>query len=82
MVIMFKTEIEFSKNTLYVSIKGLASSKNIAELKRKLYYILNEYGVTNIVMDIKDIVMIDKDAFYDLLDDYDMKYGGNLSVVE
>lgn len=79
---MFKTEIEFSKNTLYVSVKGIANNKNIMELKRKLYYILNEYGMTDIIIDIKDVISLDKNAFYDMLDDYDIKYGGNLSVVE
>jgi len=79
---MFKTEIEFSKNVLYVSIYGMATTKNILELKRKLYYILNEYGVTDIIVDIKKVVAMDKEAFYDFLDDYDIKYGGNLSVVE
>ncbi len=79
---MFKTEIEFSKNTLYVSVKGIANNKNIIELKRKLYYILNEYGMTDIIIDIKDVIALDKNAFYDMLDDYDIKYGGNLNIVE
>ena len=59
---MLKTEIEFSRNTLYVSMKGMANSKNILELKRKLYYILNEYGVTDIIIDIKDVVALDKET--------------------
>ena len=67
---------------LYVSMKGMANSKNILELKRKLYYILNEYGVTDIIIDIKDVVALDKETFYEMLDDYDIKYGGNLNVIE
>ena len=58
------------------------NSKNILELKRKLYYILNEYGVTDIIIDIKDVVALDKETFYEMLDDYDIKYGGNLNVIE
>ena len=85
---MLKTEIEFSRNTLYVSMKGMANSKNILELKRKLYYILNEYGaynaysISDIIIDIKDVVALDKETFYEMLDDYDIKYGGNLNVIE
>jgi len=45
-------------------------------------YILNEYGITDIIIDIRDTVTLDKEAFYNMLDDYDIKYGGNLSVVE
>ena len=72
---MFKTDIEFT-------VKGMANRKNIIELKRKLYYILNEYGTMDIMIDIKEVVALDKESFYDMLDDYDIKYGGNLSVVE
>lgn len=79
---MFKTEIEFSKNTLYITVKGMANKKNIIELKRKLYYILNEYGTMDIMIDIKEVAVLDKETFYDMLDDYDIRYGGNLSVVE
>ena len=79
---MFKSEIEFSKNTLYISVKGVANNKNIVELKRKLYYILNEYGMTDIIIDIRDVISLDKEAFYDMLDDYDIKYGGTLNIVE
>ena len=34
------------------------------------------------MIDIKEVVALDKESFYDMLDDYDIKYGGNLSVVE
>ena len=40
---MFKTDIEFSKNTLYIDIEGPVNKKNIQKLKRKLYYIVEEY---------------------------------------
>lgn len=79
---MFKTEIEFSKNTLYVNVRGILNHQNIAEMRRKLYYIINEYGIEDIVIDLKNIVSMDKDAFYRFLDDYDIHYGGNLMVVE
>lgn len=79
---MFKTEIEFSKNTLYVNVRGILSDRNIREMRRKLYYIVSEYGIQDIVIDIKNIVSIDRDAFYRFLDDYDIRYGGNLMVVE
>lgn len=79
---MFKTEIEFSKNILYVKIRGNANHKNLIELKRKLYYILNEYGIMDIMIDVKEVVSLDKITFYDILDDYDIKFGGNLNVIE
>ncbi len=79
---MFKTDIEYSRDTLYVNLEGIVNKKNIQILKKKLYYILDEYNILDIVINIQNTRMIDKDEFYELLDDYDIKYGGNLEVVE
>lgn len=79
---MIKTEIEFSKNTLYINVEGVVDQMNIKKLQRKLYYIIEEYDIYDIVIDIKNCVNVDKDAFYGFLDDYDIKYGGNLVVME
>lgn len=79
---MFKTEIEYSRDTLYINLEGMVNKKNIQVLKRKLYHILDEYAIMDIVIDIKNTRLLDKDAFYELLDDYDIQYGGNLEVME
>ncbi len=79
---MFKTDIEYSRDTLYVNLEGIVNKKNIQILKKKLYCILDEYNILDIVINIQNTRMIDKDEFYELLDDYDIKYGGNLEVVE
>ena len=74
--------MEYSRDTLYVNLEGIVNKKNIQILKKKLYYILDEYNILDIVINIHNTRMIDKDEFYELLDDYDIKYGGNLEVVE
>ena len=77
-----KTEIIYSKNTLYITVEGMLLKRQIHMLKRKIYYIINEYSVEDIVLDLKRIDGIDKPAFYEFLDEYDIKYGGNLMVME
>lgn len=79
---MFKTEIEFSRNTLYVNLSGNISRENIRRLKQKIYYIIEEYNIYEIVINVKNSEFVDVDAFYNFLDEYDIKYGGNLIVVE
>lgn len=79
---MFKTEIEFSRNTLYVNLSGNISRENIRRLKQKIYYIIEEYNIYEIVINVKNSEFVDVDAFYNFLDEYDIKYGGNLFVVE
>lgn len=79
---MPKAEIVYHNQTLFVSLMGEYNSKNIKKLKKKLYNIINQYGISDIVIDKKKITQIDNGAFYDMLDDYDIKYGGNLTVDE
>ena len=81
-MVMFKTDIEYSRNTLYINVTGIVNKKNVGELKRKMYYIIDEYGISDIVIDIKGVINMDKDAFYQFLDDYDEVYGGNLNIVD
>lgn len=81
-MVMFKTDIEYSRNTLYINVTGIVNKKNVGELKRKMYYIIDEYGIGDIVIDIKGVINMDKDAFYQFLDDYDEVYGGNLNIVD
>jgi hypothetical protein len=79
---MFKTEIEFSKNTLYVNLEGNVNRDNLIKLKGKIYYIIDEYNVFDIVINVQNSEYVDTIAFYNFLDEYDIKYGGNLIVVE
>ena len=61
---MFKTEIEYRKDTLFVQIFGPLTRRNISKLKRKLYYILTEYGINHVVMNISEASPFDKEEFY------------------
>ena len=77
---MAKEEFIYHNQTLFVNLNGEYNSKNISILKRKLYSIIDQYGINDIIIDQKHITLLDKSAFYDMLDDYDVKYGGNLTL--
>ena len=79
---MSKEEFIYHNHTLFVNLNGEYTSKNISILKRKLYSIIDQYGINDIIIDQRHITQMDKSAFYDMLDDYDVKYGGNLTVEE
>lgn len=79
---MNQVEMVYSNDTLFINMSGIYNSKNISKLKRKMYNVINQYGISNVVIDRKNISKIDDNAFYDMLDDYDLKYGGNLKVEE
>ena len=73
-------DIVFNKNTLTIYLEGKINKKNINILKKRLYYISNEYGILNIVIHLDKISYIDTEAFYNLLDEYDDTIGGNLKL--
>ncbi len=79
---MFKTDIEFSKNTLFIDTEGPINKKNILKLKKKLYYIIEEYSIGDIVLNIKKSNDIDEQALYNFLDEYDEMYGGNITLMD
>lgn len=79
---MGQMEMIYSNDTLFVNLEGVYNSKKINNLKRKMYNVINQYGISNVVIDKKKILKIDSGAFYDMLNDYDAKYGGNLKIEE
>ena len=77
-----KTDLIYRDDVLYVNVEGNLNKRGISSLQRKMYSVISEYGVDDIVIDIKGTNKIDKVAFYDMLDDYDARYGGNLKIME
>lgn len=75
-----KTDITYTKDTLIVNLSGIMNKKDINILKKKLYNIILDYGINNIIIDIKKITLMDKDNFYHFLDDYDSRFKGYLEV--
>jgi len=63
-------------------VEGNLNKKNISKLKERLYNIVKTYNILNIILDVKKTNIMDELAFYNFLDDYDMKYDGKLKVVE
>lgn len=72
----------YQDNTLFVTMSGIYTNKSINNLKKKMYDIIDRYGIDEIVINKKGIKYIDGSIFYDMLDEYDNKYGGNVIVEE
>lgn len=77
-----RTDLIYSDDVLYVNVEGNLNKRGVANLQRKMYSAISSYGIEDIVIDIKGANKIDKTAFYDMLDDYDSRYGGNLKIME
>ncbi|MCI5702733.1 MAG: hypothetical protein MR265_01900 [Erysipelotrichaceae bacterium] len=75
-----KTYFEYRRKALYVTLSGICSKDSVKKFKKKLYYVINEYNINNIVVNLK--MVENKESIYDLLDEYDIKYGGDLVVID
>lgn len=80
MVIIMIKGIIFNRNVLSIYLENKINKKNIQILRKRLYYIINEYGVSNIVIHLNNITYMDTEAFYDFLDEYDDEFGGHLKL--
>ena len=74
------TYFEYLRKALYVTLSGICSKDSVKKFKKKLYYVINEYNINNIVVNLK--MVENKESIYDLLDEYDIKYGGDLVVID
>lgn len=77
-----KLTIQYTNHTLLVELEGIAMKSQIHTEQRKLFQILRDYPISNIIVDIQNMEKIDMEAFYHFLDEYDQKYGGKLEVCE
>lgn len=64
---MMKTELEYKKNTLVISVEGYADMEEIRRLKQKMYIIMNEYGITELSFNLKNTQNIDIGMFEEFL---------------
>ncbi|MDD2469548.1 MAG: hypothetical protein PHI22_01270 [Bacilli bacterium] len=78
---MFKTDIEFTKNTLYIKIEGIINNPNLNKLKKKICSIIDNYDIYDIVIDVKEGSNIDNDAFRKFINKYDVKNNSNLVII-
>lgn len=77
-----KTDIIYTDNTLFVNLSGIMTKEDISQLKRKVYKIVSEYSINNVVIDIRKILTMDKEKFYCFLDEYNNNFISSLKLME
>ncbi len=78
---MLKVNMEYRSKTLFVNIMGSLDKRNIKKIKTKINYIINEYGIGTIRLDLTQINFIDVFEFEKMIDDYNMIYGNKIEVI-
>ncbi len=72
----------YTKDTLIVNLYGVMDEVGMMALKEKLYRIISDYGIDNIILNISKITKLDDAIFTSLLDDYYSNFKGRLIVKE
>ncbi len=71
--------IYYTDNTLYVNLNEVIDDFNISMLKKRVFNILDDYDIENIVLNIisenKNNILLD-----DFIREYNKKYHGNIMI--
>lgn len=76
-----KSDIIYTNDTLFVNLSGIMDEESVISFKNKLYRIISDYGINNIVLNIR-YLNLDDDLFSELLSDYYSKFNGRVKVKE
>ena len=72
-------EIFYKQDTLFVNLDESVNKDNINNMKRKVFNIIDDYDIDNIVLNIIGNIS-DEEALDNFVKEYQMKYDGNLSI--
>lgn len=69
----------YTNNILYINIEDRINFSLIKKLKYRLFYLIDSYGIDEIILNINDD-HYDTSLILELIDEYNMKYNGKLTV--
>lgn len=72
--------IVFKNDTLFVDLKGEVDDMYINEMKYRVFSILDQYDVDNIVINAREVFNSNKTTFDSFLDEYHRHYNGKIKV--
>lgn len=75
-----KTNIIYTNNILTVYFEGGIKKKSLNSFKRKLFSIVDEYQIDNIVFDLSNSDFNDDLNF--LIEDYSRKYNNEIRIIQ
>lgn len=72
-------EMTYTNNILYINIEDRINFSLIKKLKHRLFYLIDSYSIQEIILNIND-EHYDTSLILELIDEYNMKYNGKLTV--
>lgn len=77
-----KSNIVYTNDTLIVKLYGEMDKEGIDNFKKKLYKILLDYDIDNIILNISKITKFNNIMFEELVNDYYANFNGHLTIKE
>lgn len=71
-------DIFYTDNTLYVNMENVTSSHDVARMKRRVFKILDDYSIDNIVLNIITDDTLSSDLLDSFILEYNQKYNGKI----
>lgn len=75
-----KVEMEYTKETLIINLSGILDETTLTDLKRKVFTIIDEYKIENIILNGKNLTLINQTLLTAFLESYQDKYDGKLII--
>lgn len=70
----------YKDDTLFVDMMGNVGIGEIIKLKNRLFSVLDQYGVNNVVINVKNVFTLNKYQMNMLIKEYHRKYNGKLII--
>ncbi len=70
----------YKNDTLYIDMIGNVDGSDIRQLKRRLFSVLDQYEVDNVVINVKSVFNLNKNLMNSLIKEYHRNYKGNLTI--
>ena len=70
----------YKDNVLYINIEEVINFTLVSKIQQKMYRIIDDYAINNVILNILTNERYDKTLLDDLINDYNGKYRGNIIV--
>lgn len=71
-------DIFYTDNTLYVNMDNVSSSSDVNRMKKRVFKILEDYSIDNVVLNIVTDDSISSDLLDSFIEEYNQKYNGKI----
>ena len=73
-------DIIYKNDTLFVELVGDVDTLTVSEMQKKLFSVLDQYDVENVVINVRGIFNLDRKIFNTVINEYHKNYRGKIMI--